>query len=74
MFLAARPRRKDRERSGGRDGKALARRTVGAEAAAAAASSDLMAQMERMLAGFVGRTGWRRGRIIFLNFFGGKIG
>jgi len=60
MFLAARarPRRKGRERSGGRDGKALARSTLGAEAAAAAAaSSERMAQMERMLAGFVGRTG-----------------
>jgi hypothetical protein len=72
-FLVARPRRKGRERSGGRGGKAPARRTVGAEAVAAAARRDLMAQMDRILAGFVVRTGCRRGANTFLNFFEEKL-
>jgi len=73
MFPAARPRRKGRERSCGRGGKAPARRTVGAEAAAAAVSRDLMAQMERMVAGFVVWTGCRRVPNTFFEFFLGKI-
>uniref|UniRef100_A0A0A9EVB8 Uncharacterized protein n=1 Tax=Arundo donax TaxID=35708 RepID=A0A0A9EVB8_ARUDO len=51
-----RPRCKGSEKTGGREGKALERRKAGA-----AARRDLMAQTERMLAGFVGRTGSRRG-------------
>lgn len=46
---------------------------MGAEAAAAAVSRDLMAQMERMVAGFVVWTGCRRVPNTFFEFFLGKI-
>lgn len=46
---------------------------MGAEAVAAAARRDLMAQMDRILAGFVVRTGCRRGANTFLNFFEEKL-